>query len=85
MARYTAFELTVSQTTRANVARRQITELSAHNAVTVAYVKRDGTDATLTGSVIGIVGTGSHEAVKVETANGPRSANLWSINSVSKA
>jgi len=52
------------------------------NTLTVAYVKRDGTPATLTGVVTGIVGHDSTEAVTLDTDKGFRSANLWSIKAV---
>lgn len=51
--------------------------------LTIAYVKRDGSDATLTGKVTEVVGTDSTMAVKVETDKGFRSANVWAIKSVS--
>lgn len=83
MARNTTFALSVAQTTRANVARREVASLGAHNALTVNYIKRGGSDATLSGRVIGIVGKDSTEAVKIDTDKGPRSANLWAVKSVS--
>ena len=51
--------------------------------LTVAYVKRDGTDSTITGEVMGIVGHDSTEAVTLATDKGFRSANLYAIKAVS--
>lgn len=51
--------------------------------VTVEAVKRDGTDTTLTGTVLEVdTRAGGHGFVKVDTERGPRTANLHLIKRV---
>lgn len=57
--------------------------LNVGERVTLSYVKRDGTESTLTGRVESLKGEGDKETVTVETDKGYRSANMYRILSVS--
>ncbi len=48
--------------------------------VVINHVKRDGTDSTLNGVIVDVIGT-DKPTVKVETDRGFRSANVWLITS----
>lgn len=51
-------------------------------ALTVSFVKRDGTPRVISGQVVELTAKGSASTVTIDTAQGPRSANLWSIKGV---
>ena len=72
--------------TPADIARATVARAALHShlgeTVTIDYVKRDGTPATMHGTVIGIDGTDDKECVRMGTDKGFRSANVWSIRFV---
>jgi hypothetical protein len=46
----------------------------------IEFVKRDGTESVIEGTLIEITGKRSdHRVILVETERGPRSANLWRV------
>lgn len=49
---------------------------------TVSFVKADGTPRTLVGTVVEVAGEGDKEVVRMETAEGFRSANVYRITNV---
>ena len=82
MARHTARTLSPADKGRATRARKALAD-KVDQTVTLNYVKRDGTPATMTGQVLGFVGEGDKEAVSLVVPDkGYRSANLWAVKSV---
>ena len=74
--------LTAAQKGKATKARKALAG-RVNETVTVNFVKRDGTEATITGQVLGFVGKDDKEAVSLVVRDkGYRSANLWTIKSV---
>jgi len=74
--------LTAAQKGKATKARKALAG-RVNETVTVNFVKRDGTEATITGQVLGFVGENDKEAVSLVVRDkGYRSANLWTIKSV---
>lgn len=52
----------------------------------VDYTKRDGTAATLVGTMVDLYGgTADHKVIRMETDKGPRSANLYLVHGVDYA
>lgn len=83
MAHNATVTLTAADKARATKARNVLDAVCENDRVLVHFVKRDGTARYLEGPVLSRVGTADKEAVVVETIEGPRSANLWSIKNVS--
>lgn len=82
MARNASRVLTPAEKGKATRARKALTARQ-DQTVTVNYVKRDGTPATLTGQMVGFVGEGDTAAVTLAIrGEGYRSANLWAVKSV---
>ena len=77
-----AFTLTDTQIDQANYVRGQVFSRAAGEEVTVSGVKRDGSERTYTGTIVGIVGQDSHEALVLETSQGRKSLNLYNIRRV---
>jgi hypothetical protein len=74
--------LTAAQKGKATKARKALAG-KVNETVTVNFVKRDGTESTMTGQVLGFVGEGDKEAVSLVIRDkGYRSANLWTIKSI---
>jgi hypothetical protein len=62
--------------------------LTGHEGETVKvdFIKRDGTPRTLVGVFTELYGARSdHRVIKVDTAEGPRSANLYAVQGVDYA
>lgn len=81
MARNATLPLSADQHRAADVARAMLTP---GQAVRVAYVKRDGTPRILSGEVsefVGAYGT-TTDSVVIDTEDGPRTANLYRVVSV---
>lgn len=74
-------ELLAVEQIRANLARPQVSA-AIGKPVTLDYVKQDGTDRTLVGTVVEVKGLDDKEVVVIETAEGFRSANMWGIRKV---
>lgn len=77
-----AFTLTPEQVAAANTARGQIVTRPEGALVRITGVKRSGAARTYVGTLAGIVGTDSHEAVKIDTLDGPKSMNLYNVSGV---
>ena len=77
-----AFTLSDAQIDRANYVRGQVFSRATGEEVTVAGVKRDGSERVYTGTIVGIVGKDSHEALVIETSEGRKSLNLYNIRRV---
>ena len=82
MARHNARTLSAAEKGKATKARKALAGREGQT-VTLNYTKRDGSEAVLTGQVLGFVGEGDKEAVSLVIRDkGYRSANLWNIKSV---
>ena len=82
MARNKTITLTPAEKGRATRARKALAGREG-KTVTINYVKRDGTESTMTGQVLGFVGENDKEAVSlVVRGKGYRSANLWAVKTV---
>lgn len=83
MARNATVVLSAADKGRATKARKMLAYATEHGEnVLVNFTKRDGSPRHIEGPVVSIVGHNDHEAVVVDTIEGPRSANLWTIRSV---
>lgn len=83
MARNATVVLSAADKGRATKARNMLDVAAKSDRVLIHFTKRDGTDRYIEGPVLSRVGEGDHEAVVVDTVQGPRSANLWTIKNVS--
>jgi len=85
MARNENIELTDEQGMR--VAQWNL--LLAHRVgemLTLDYEKRDGTRATMVGTMVDLYGSSAdHRVIRMETEKGPRSANLYNLISATSA
>lgn len=85
MARNETIILTDVQTTRVQTWSDLLTGMEGET-LRVDYVKRDGTEATLIGTMVDLYGsTPDHKVVRMETEKGPRSANLYLVHGVDYA
>ena len=75
--------LSAADKARATKAKNMLAQVQYGDRVLVNFTKRDGTVKRMEGHIVNIVGgTPDKEAVVLDTIEGPRSANLWSIKSV---
>lgn len=75
--------LTAADKGRATKARNMLAQAKEGETVLANYVRRDGENKMVEGSIIEFVGTEDKEAVVLDTIAGPRTINLWRIKSVS--
>jgi hypothetical protein len=77
-----AFILSDEQIVAGNRARGYIHCLAEGARVQVSGVKRDGSPRTYTGTLAGLQGRDSHEVVKIDTADGPKSMNVYNVRAI---
>lgn len=86
MSRNATLPLSDSQrATSLTVARTLAPYVGTDTMVSVSFIKRDGSPRTVVGPVVGIIGDAmtTTGAVTIDTAEGPRSANLYRVVGVS--
>jgi len=77
-----AFTLSPEQVSNANYARGQVVTRAAGERVILTGLKRDGSLRTYVGTLAGLQGKDSHEVVKIDTADGTKSMNLYNVHTV---
>lgn len=77
-----AFTLSDEQVIAGNRARGYVHCLPTGARVQVTGVKRDGSARTYIGTLAGLQGRDSHEVVKIDTADGPKSMNVYNVRSI---
>lgn len=75
--------LTAAQKSVASQVRHALAGRQYGDVVVIDFVKRDGTNSTLTGSIVNLIGENDKEAVVIATEKGHRSANLWAVKGMS--
>lgn len=77
-----AFTLTDEQVVNANRARGYAVTLPEGARVMITGVKRDGTPRTYVGTLAGLQGRDSHEIIKINTEDGPKSMNTYNVHRI---
>lgn len=82
MAHNPTIVLTAAQKDVATQVRKALADRQYGDKVEVNFVKRDQSESTIVGHIVGIVGENDKEAVTLMTDKGHRSANLWAVKSL---
>lgn len=77
-----AFTLSDEQIVAGNRARGYVHCLPEGARVQITGVKRDGSLRCFVGTLAGLQGKDSHEVVKIDTADGPKSMNVYNVHTI---